>query len=162
MGLNKVMLIGRLGKDPELKYTPGGQAVANFTLATSERFNNKDGQKQERTEWHAVVAWGKQAELANQYLKKGREVYVEGRIQTRSWDDRDGNKKYKTEVVATAIQFLGSRDGGTSQGQGGNGGGYASQSRGGGFQAPPAGDFGQNSGSSSNTPGDITDDDLPF
>ncbi len=108
MGVNKAILIGNLGKDPELRYTPGGQAVATFTLATTERWNDKNGQRQDRTEWHNIVVWGKLAELVNQYLKKGRSAYVEGRITTRSWDDRDGVKKYRTEIVANQVQFLGS------------------------------------------------------
>jgi single-strand DNA-binding protein len=108
IGINKVILIGNLGKDPELRYTPGGQPVATFSLATTERWNDKNGQRQDRTEWHTIVAWGKLGELANQYLKKGRSAYVEGKITTRSWDDKDGNKKYKTEIVANQIQFLGS------------------------------------------------------
>ena len=106
-GVNKAILIGNLGKDPELRYTPGGQPTASFSLATTDRWTDKNGQKQERTEWHNIVAWGKLAELVNQYLKKGRSAYVEGRIATRSWDDRDGNKKYRTEIVANQIQFLG-------------------------------------------------------
>jgi single-strand DNA-binding protein len=106
-GVNKAILIGNLGKDPELRYTPGGQPTASFSLATTDRWTDKNGQKQERTEWHNIVAWGKLAELVNQYLKKGRSAYVEGRITTRSWDDRDGNKKYRTEIVANQIQFLG-------------------------------------------------------
>jgi single-strand DNA-binding protein len=110
--VNKVILIGNLGKNPELRYTPGGQAVANFSIATSEKFTDKSGQKRESTEWHNIVAWGKLGELANQYLKKGRPVYIEGKLTTRSWDDKDGNKKYKTEVVANQMQFLGSAPGG--------------------------------------------------
>ena len=106
-GVNKVILIGNLGKDPELKYTPSGSAVATFSLATTERWADKSGQRQDRTEWHNIVAWGKLAELCNQYLKKGRSAYIEGRISTRSWDDKDGNKKYKTEIVALTVQFLG-------------------------------------------------------
>ncbi|HON11101.1 MAG TPA: single-stranded DNA-binding protein [Chitinispirillaceae bacterium] len=106
IGVNKAILIGHLGKDPDVRSTAGGQPVATFSLATSERFTDRNGQRQDRTEWHTVVAWGKLAELAGQYLKKGRSVYVEGRITTRSWDDRDGNKRYKTEIVATQIQFL--------------------------------------------------------
>ena len=106
-GLNKVMLIGNLGKDPELKYTPGGQPLCQFSIATTEKFTDKNQQQQKRTEWHNIVVWGKLAELANQYLKKGRSAYVEGKITTRSWDDRDGNKKYRTEIVAREIQFLG-------------------------------------------------------
>ena len=110
-GLNKVMLIGNLGKDPELRKTPQGTSVVSFTLATTERWADKNGGKQDHTEWHNVVAWGKLGELANQYLKKGRPAYVEGRITTRSWDDKDGNKRYKTEIVANTIQFLGSNPG---------------------------------------------------
>ena len=107
-GVNKVILIGNLGKDPELRYTPGGQPVATFSLATTERWNDRNGQRQDRTEWHNIVVWGKQGEMVNQYLKKGRSAYIEGRITTRSWDDKDGNKRYKTEIVATHVQFLGS------------------------------------------------------
>ncbi len=106
-GVNKVILIGNLGKDPELKYLPSGQAVATFSLATTEKWTDKTGKRQERTEWHNIVVYGKPAENVNQYLKKGRSAYVEGRITTRSWDDRDGNKKYKTEIVANTVQFLG-------------------------------------------------------
>src|SRR5512136_178882 len=110
--INKVILVGRLGKDPEIRSTPSGTSVARFSLATDEKFTDKNGQKQERTEWHNIVAWGKLAELVNQYLKKGRSAYVEGRINTRSWDDRDGNKKYRTEITASQIQFLGGGGGG--------------------------------------------------
>ncbi len=112
-GVNKVILIGNLGKDPELKYLPSGQAVATFSLATTEKWTDKGGQRQDRTEWHTVVVYGKVAEIVNQYLKKGRSAYVEGRISTRSWDDRDGNKKYKTEIVANTVQFLGGAGGGS-------------------------------------------------
>ncbi|MGZ3695179.1 MAG: single-stranded DNA-binding protein [Bdellovibrionota bacterium] len=107
MSVNKVLLIGRLGNNPEIRYTNTGTAVANFNLATSENWNDKNGQKQERTEWHRVVVWGKLAELCEKYLAKGRQCFVEGRLQTRSWDDKDGNKKYTTEIVASTIQFLG-------------------------------------------------------
>lgn len=108
-GVNKVMIIGRLGQDPEVKYTPSGQAVANFSVATSENWTDKtSGSKQERTEWHRIVVWGRLAELCKDYLKKGRQVYIDGRLQTRSWDDRDGKKRYTTEIVANTVQFLGS------------------------------------------------------
>jgi len=107
--VNKAILIGNLGKDPELRYTPSGQAVASFPLATSERFKDKDGNWQERTDWHNVVVWGRQGETVKEYLKKGRSAYVEGRIQTRSYEDREGNKKWVTEIVASRIQFLGGR-----------------------------------------------------
>ena len=106
--VNKVILVGHLGADPEIRYTQSGSPVANLRLATSESWKNKNGQKEERTEWHRIVAWSKLAELAGQYLSKGRQIFVEGRLQTRSWDDKDGNKRYSTEIVATNIQFLGS------------------------------------------------------
>lgn len=107
MSVNKVLLIGRLGSDPEIRYTPSGAAVANFSLATNESWNDKNGQKQERTEWHRVVVWGKLAQLCGEYLRKGRQCYVEGRLQTRQWQDKEGQTKYTTEVIATTIQFLG-------------------------------------------------------
>lgn len=106
-GINKVLLIGRLGSDPELRYTSNGGAVANFSLATNESWTDKAGQKQEKTEWHRIVVWGKLGELCGQYLAKGRQAYVEGRLQTREWVDKEGHKKYTTEIVAQNIQFLG-------------------------------------------------------
>lgn len=113
-GINKAILVGRLGSDPEVRYTPSGVAVANFSIATSEEWKDKDtGEKKERTEWHRIVAWSKLGEICGEYLSKGRQVYVEGRIQTRSWEDRDGNKRYTTEIVASDVQFLGGRDAGT-------------------------------------------------
>jgi single-strand DNA-binding protein len=111
-GINKVILIGNLGKDPELRYTPGGQAVASFSLATSEKWRDKDGVMQDKTEWHNIVVWGRQAEVAKEYLAKGKQVYIEGRIQTRSWEDKEGNKRYTTEIVGQRMQFLGTRDSG--------------------------------------------------
>lgn len=107
-GVNKVLIIGRLGADPEVKTVGSGQQVARLSVATSESWNGKDGQKQERTEWHRVVVWGKLADLCGKYLVKGRQVYIEGRLQTRSWEDNQGQKKYSTEIVANNIQFLGS------------------------------------------------------
>ncbi len=109
--VNKAILIGNLGRDPEIRYTPSGQAVASFTIATTDKWRDKEGQLQERTDWHNIVCWGKQAELANQYLKKGRPVYIEGRIQNRSYDDKEGNKRYISEVVVQRLQFLGGRPG---------------------------------------------------
>lgn len=109
--LNKVMLIGNLGADPEVRYTSGGTAVANFRIATTETWNNKEGERQERTEWHRIVVWGKQGENCGAYLQKGRSIHVEGRIQTRQWEDREGNQRYSPEVVADRVTFLGSRDG---------------------------------------------------
>jgi single-strand DNA-binding protein len=133
--VNKVILIGNLGRDPELRYTPSGQAVANFTLATNERFSSKDGEKQERTEWHRIVAWGRTGELCAQYLSKGRSVYLEGRLQTREWEDKEGQKRRTTEIVAQTVQFLG--------GRGSEGGAGSAASGGGDYDAggpPPADD----------------------
>lgn len=115
-GINKVILVGRLGADPEMRYTNTGTAVGHFNLATSENWTDKNNQKQERTEWHRVVVWAKLAEICNQYLKKGRQAYVEGRLQTRSWDDKNGTKRYTTEVVATTVQFLGTSGADTNRG----------------------------------------------
>ncbi|MCY1003956.1 single-stranded DNA-binding protein [Myxococcus sp. MISCRS1] len=110
-GVNKVMLIGNLGGDPEVRFTPNGQAVANFRIATSESWTDKEGKKQERTEWHRIVVWGKLAELCGEYLKKGRQVWVEGRLQTREWTDKENRKNYTTEVVVTEMTFLGKKIG---------------------------------------------------
>jgi single-strand DNA-binding protein len=107
MSVNKVIILGRLGQDPELKYTPSGTSVCNFSLATSESWTDKSGQKQEKTEWHRIVVWGKLAELCNQYLTKGRQAFVEGKLQTRSWEDKDGSKRYATEILASTVQFIG-------------------------------------------------------
>ena len=130
MSLNKVMLIGNLGKDPELRFTPSGRAVARFSLATSESWTDQQGQKQDRTEWHNVVVWGKQAESCGQYLSKGRQVFIEGSIRSRQYDDKEGQKRYITEVIAQRVQFLGGgrgegggRGAGASGGTGGGGGG---------------------------------------
>ena len=141
MSLNKVMLIGNLGKDPEVRFTGGGRAVARFPLATSEVWNDNDGQRQERTEWHNVVVWGKQAETCGQYLAKGRQVFVEGSIRTRQYDDKEGNKRYITEIIAQRVQFLG-----------GGGGGRGGEARGGGVSEEPPG----------SAPGSAEDDDIPF
>jgi single-strand DNA-binding protein len=108
-GVNKVILIGNLGANPELRYTQGQQAVANLRLATTEKWTDKNGQKQEATEWHRVVVWGKQAEICGQYLTKGRQVYIEGSIRTRQWQDQQGQKRYTTEIVARNVQMLGGR-----------------------------------------------------
>jgi single-strand DNA-binding protein len=146
--INKVILIGNLGRDPELRYTQSGQAVANFTLATTERFSNREGERQERTEWHRIVAWGKTAELCAQYLAKGRSVYIEGRLQTREWEDKEGQKRRTTEITANTVQFLGGR------GQQGGGGG------GGGGSAPSGGGSGGGSGGFDEGPPPA--DDIPF
>jgi single-strand DNA-binding protein len=116
-GVNKVIVVGNLGSDPELKFTANGQAVARFSVATSENWVDKSGQKQERTEWHRIVAWGKLGEICGKHLSKGRQAYVEGRLQTSQWEDKQGQKRYTTEVIASVVQFLGSpRDGGASRG----------------------------------------------
>lgn len=106
--LNKVMLMGNLGQDPEVRFTPGGQAVATFNIATTEQWADKAGQKQEKTEWHRIVVWGKQAENCKEYLSKGRSVFVEGRLQTREWTDKEGKKRWTTEINAQSVKFLGS------------------------------------------------------
>lgn len=112
MSVNKVILIGNLGRDPEVRFTANGRAVARFSVATSEMWNDAEGTRQERTEWHNVVVWGKQAETCGQYLQKGRQVYIEGSIRNRQYDDKDGNKKYITEINAQRVQFLGGGGGG--------------------------------------------------
>jgi single-strand DNA-binding protein len=129
-GVNKAIIVGNLGRDPEVRYAPSsGTAIANFTVATSERFPGKDGSWEERTEWHRVVAFGRLAEICRDYLSKGRQVYIEGRLQTRDWEDRDGNRRYTTEIVAQTMQMLGSPGGG---GGGGGGGQRGREDRGGG------------------------------
>jgi single-strand DNA-binding protein len=111
-GVNKVILVGNLGKDPEVRYSPNGGAVANITLATSESWKDKNtGEKQEKTEWHRVVFFGRLAEIAGEYLKKGAQIYIEGRLQTRKWQDKEGKDRYTTEIVAGEMQMLGSREG---------------------------------------------------
>ena len=143
MSVNKAILVGHLGKDPELRYTQSGKAVASFTLATNERWTTQDGQKQESTTWHNIVAWGKQAEVIKEYLSKGRQIYIEGRIANRSYDDKEGNKRYVSEVVVQNFQFLGSR------GDSGGGSAGPSDQPGPDLPPPPAGEASD-------------DDDLPF
>jgi len=110
VSVNKAILVGNLGSDPEVRYTPSGRPVATFNIATNERWTDKStGEKQERTEWHRIVAWGRLGEICGEYLSKGKQIYIEGRIQTRSWEDRDGNKRYTTEIVAQTMQMLGRR-----------------------------------------------------
>jgi len=121
--VNKVILVGNLGRDPEVRYTQSGTAVANFTLATNEVWNDKAGAKQERTEWHRIVVWGKQAEIAREYLSKGKQVYIEGSIQTRQWDDKEGNKRTTTEIKANRVIFLGRPGGGEGRPAASGGGG---------------------------------------
>ena len=147
--VNKVILVGNLGRDAELRYTPGGAAVATLNMATTEVWNDKSGQRQEKTEWHRVVLWGKTAESLNEYLTKGKQIYVEGRLQTRQWDDKDGNKRYTTEIRGDRVVLLGGGGGG------GRGGGGGSRSSG----ADMGGDFGS-PGPETSAP--LTDDDIPF
>ena len=150
-GVNKVILIGNLGKDPEVRFTPSGAAVSNFNIATNESWTDKSGQKQERTEWHRIVVWGKLAELCGEYLKKGRQCYVEGRLQTREWTDKEGKKNYTTEVVAQTVQFLGGgAGGGAGRADGGGGSGRSD------FGGGPPDDMG---GPPPSVPGG---DDIPF
>ena len=146
--VNKVILVGNLGRDAELRYTPGGAAVATLNLATTEVWNDKNQQRQEKTEWHRVVLWGKQAESLQEYLTKGKQIYVEGRLQTRQWDDKDGNKRYTTEIKADRITLLGGGGGGGGRSGGGGGGADRGGSQGGGMDEPPM--------------EPITDDDIPF
>ena len=146
--VNKVILVGNLGRDAELRYTPGGAAIATINMATTEVWNDKAGQRQEKTEWHRVVLWGKTAESLAEYLTKGKQIYVEGKLQTRQWDDKDGNKRYTTEIRSDRIVLLG--------GGGGRGGGGASRGGGeesmGGHGPSPAPDVSE----------PLTDDDIPF
>ena len=146
--VNKVIIVGNLGRDAEVRYTPGGAAVSTISLATTDVWNDKtSGERQERTEWHRVVLWGKQAETLNDYLKKGRQSYAEGKLQTRKWQDRDGNDRYTTEVRADRIVLLGGRgEGGRGEGGGGDYGARPSSSPSGPAPAPP----------------ELTEDDIPF
>lgn len=116
--VNKVIIIGNLGNDPEVRYTQGGTAVANFNVATNEVWNNKEGNREERTEWHRIVCWNKTAELCGEYLSKGRPVYIEGRLQTREWEDKEGKKRTTTEIVAQTVKFLGNRNEGEGRSTG--------------------------------------------
>lgn len=169
--VNKVILIGNLGADPEVRYTQGGTAVANLRIATNEVWNDKQGNRQERTEWHRVVVWGKQGEQCAEYLSKGRTVYLEGKLQTREWNDKEGRKNYSTEVVADRVVFLGSGQGGG--GGGGGGGGYNRRDNRGednydfpppGYDDGPSGNRGGggSGGGSRGGGGGPTDDDIPF
>lgn len=150
-GVNKAILVGNLGADPEVRYTASGTAVTSFNIATNERWNDRaTGEKQERTEWHRIVAWGKLGEICGEYLSKGKQVYIEGRIQTRSWDDRDGNKRYTTEIVAREMVMLGG---------GGGPGGRPSD------DYSDTGDYhnqDRRGGPSSSPPDPPDDDDIPF
>jgi single-strand DNA-binding protein len=128
--VNKVILIGNLGRDPEVRYTPSGAAVCNVSVATTRNWKSKEGERQEETEWHRVVCYDRLAEIAGEYLKKGRPVYFEGRLKTRKWADKDGKDQYTTEIIADQMQLLGGREGGEGGGGGGEGGGYSRGGRG--------------------------------
>ncbi len=174
MSVNKVILVGRLGQNPEVRYTPSGAAVANFSVATNESWTDKSGQKQEKTEWHKIVVWGKTAENCNQFLTKGRQVYVEGRLQTRQWQDKDGQTKYTTEVQAQTVQFLGATAGAGAGAAAGPGAGshygdrpqrdtqaHDSNMGGGSFQQHPSQGI-QGNSSPMNMEPSFTEDDIPF
>lgn len=159
-GINKVILVGNLGKDPEMKYTASGAAIANLTVATSESWNDKQtGEKKEQTEWHRVVFFRRLAEVAGEYLRKGSQVYIEGKLQTRKWQDQNGQDRYTTEIVGNEMQMLGSRGGGDSGGGAPAGGGGD-----GGFRnTPPAQDNSNQQGSNQQgSDGGFADDDIPF
>jgi single-strand DNA-binding protein len=161
MSVNKVILVGRLGRDPETRYTSGGQAVANFSLATNESYKDRNGERQERTEWHRIVAWGKKAEFAQQYLKKGSLIYIEGSIRSSEWQDKEGQKRTKTEIIANDFRFIGGRSEAAAAGAAGGGGGGAS--RGGedmeSHAAPSDEAYG---GTQAPSGPEISDEDIPF
>jgi single-strand DNA-binding protein len=146
MSVNKAILVGRLGRDPETRYTSGGQAVCNFSMATDETYKDRAGERQKRTEWHKIVVWGKQAEIAQKYLKKGSLLYLEGRIQTRQWDDKEGQKRTTVEIVANTFRMLGGR---------GDGGGAAPAEHG-------DADAGAAPAPEESHGGEVSDEDIPF
>ena len=150
MSVNKVILIGRLGRDPETRYTSSGQAVCNFSMATDESFKDRSGERQKRTEWHKIVVWAKLGEICQKYLKKGSQIYLEGRIQSRQWDDKDGNKRTSFEIVASEMRMLDKREGGPATGGAPEGGQFDA-----GHTPPgPADEMSQ-------APG-VSDEDIPF
>ena len=152
MSVNRVILVGRLGRDPETRYTSSGQAVCNFTLATDETYKDRAGDRQKRTEWHRIVVWAKQAEIAQQYLHKGSLVYIEGRIQTRQWDDKEGQKRTSVEIVANRFHMLGSRSDAAAAGAGA---GVSAASADADVQAPPP--------APEEAPtSEVSDEDIPF
>lgn len=151
--VNKVILVGNLGRDAELRYTPGGAAVATVNMATTDVYKDREGQKKEDTQWHRVILWGRTAESLHEYLTKGKQIYVEGRLQTRKWTDKDGVEKYTTEIRGDRVVLLG----GGQRGSGGGGGG-ARQAEG----APAGGSGGYDQPHDTGGPGDLSDDDIPF
>ena len=160
--VNKVILIGNLGRDPETRYTTGGDAIANLNIATSEQWKDKNGEKQEKTEWHRVVLFGRQAEIAGEYLKKGRSVYIEGRLQTRKYTDKDGVEKYSTEIVGDRMQLLGSRESGGGDADFGGAGARSGGGAGGGGGGSGGGGGAKPGGPSKRSNPDDLDDDIPF
>ena len=163
MSVNKVILVGRLGRDPETRFTGGGQAVGNFSLATDETYKDKNGERQKRTEWHRITVWGKQAEIAQQYLKKGSLVFVEGRIQSREWQDKEGQKRVSYDIVASNFRMLGGKGDGSGGGASRGGGGAAHED----FEGGGGDDFVGGGGGGSHPSGgggapEISDEDIPF
>lgn len=155
MSVNKAILVGRLGRDPETRYTSGGQAVCNFTMATDETYKDRNGERQKRTEWHRIVVWGKQAEIAQQYLHKGSLIFLEGRIQTRQWDDREGQKRTTVEIVANNFRMLGGRgEGGMAAGAGAGAGMSEAE--------PQAAAAAAGAGTEDMPSTEISDEDIPF
>jgi single-strand DNA-binding protein len=165
MSVNKVILVGRLGRDPETRFTGGGQAVANFSVATDETYKDKNGERQKRTEWHKIVVWGKQAEIAQQYLKKGSLIFIEGRIQSREWQDKEGQKRTSFEIVASNFRMLGGKGDGSGGGASRGGGGGAAHDD---FEGGGGDDFGGGGGGGGSHPSggggapEISDEDIPF
>ena len=161
MSVNKVILVGRLGRDPETRFTGGGQAVANFSVATDETYKDKNGERQKRTEWHKIVVWGKQAEIAQQYLKKGSLIFIEGRIQSREWQDKENQKRTSFEIVATNFRMLGGKSDGAAAGAGA-GAGASRSSAGGGRSADPDFEGGMSEEPMGGSGPEISDEDIPF
>ena len=164
MSVNKVILVGRLGRDPETRFTGGGQAVANFSVATDETYKDKNGERQKRTEWHKIVVWGKQAEIAQQYLKKGSLIFIEGRIQSREWQAKEGQKRTSFEIVASNFRMLGGKGDGSGGGASRGGGGGAAHED---FEGGGGDDFVGGGGGGSHPSGgggapEISDEDIPF
>ena len=158
MSVNRVILVGRLGRDPETRYTGSGQAVANFSVATDESYKDRNGERQKRTEWHKIVVWGKQAEIAQQYLKKGSLVFIEGRIQSREWQDKEGQKRTSFEIVANNFRMLGGRAEGAAAAAGAMGAAVPRASDDFEQSAPPEESYG---GGAAGGP-EISDEDIPF
>jgi single-strand DNA-binding protein len=160
MSVNRVILVGRLGRDPETRYTGSGQAVANFSLATDESYKDRNGERQKRTEWHKIVVWGKQAEIAQQYLKKGSLIFIEGRIQSREWQDKEGQKRTSFEIVANNFRMLGGRAEGAAAGAGGMGAGAPRGTED--FEQPAPSEESLAGGGGQAGGPEISDEDIPF